>query len=203
MPSRTQDIRTLLSEIPPYAAVRRFCYYWPSVFSKENSINTQVLKNPTTGVREYVILSTGAAWYFHNSLKQPKKKFSYRPTRRKSKSSVCCLRKNLATFSVPVGSRGDCYDRYLIRIEEMRQSLKIIQQCLNKMPQGLVKSMDRKISTPQRKVMKHSMEALIHHATRANTCCPYLPVVSHTYIQPTTNNMYLRSAIRGYANLIT
>nr|YP_009504793.1 NADH dehydrogenase subunit 7 [Caulerpa lentillifera]AST24268.1 NADH dehydrogenase subunit 7 [Caulerpa lentillifera]QKS32217.1 NADH dehydrogenase subunit 7 [Caulerpa lentillifera] len=64
---------------------------------------------------------------------------------------------------VPVGSRGDCYDRYCIRIEEMRQSLKIIQQCLNQMPSGPVRSMDRKLSTPMRKVMKHSMEALIHH----------------------------------------
>lgn len=66
-------------------------------------------------------------------------------------------------FSVPVGVNGDCYDRYLIRIEEMRQSVRIIEQCLNKMPQGAVKADDRKISPPSRANMKHSMESLIHH----------------------------------------
>ena len=66
-------------------------------------------------------------------------------------------------FSIPVGTNGDCYDRYLIRIEEMRQSLNIIQQCLNDMPTGFVKVDDFKISPPSRALMKHSMEALIHH----------------------------------------
>jgi NADH dehydrogenase (ubiquinone) Fe-S protein 2 len=66
-------------------------------------------------------------------------------------------------FDVPVGTRGDCYDRYLIRIEEMRQSLKIILQCLNEIPDGLVKIDDRKITPPSRSQMKQSMESLIHH----------------------------------------
>jgi NADH dehydrogenase (ubiquinone) Fe-S protein 2 len=66
-------------------------------------------------------------------------------------------------FSVPVGTNGDCYDRYLIRIEEMRQSLKIIEQCINQMPEGLHKSDDQKISPPSRVQMKTSMESLIHH----------------------------------------
>jgi NADH dehydrogenase (ubiquinone) Fe-S protein 2 len=66
-------------------------------------------------------------------------------------------------FSVPVGANGDCYDRYLIRIEEMRQSLNIILQCLNNMPLGFIKTDDRKISPPSRALMKHSMESLIHH----------------------------------------
>ncbi|KAE8573712.1 NADH-ubiquinone oxidoreductase 49 kDa subunit [Halyomorpha halys] len=66
-------------------------------------------------------------------------------------------------FDVPVGTHGDCYDRYLCRVEEMRQSLKIIEQCLNKMPEGEVKTDDNKISTPSREEMKTSMEALIHH----------------------------------------
>ena len=43
-------------------------------------------------------------------------------------------------FEVPVGTHGDCYDRYFIRVEEMRQSLRIIMQCLNKMPKGVYKS---------------------------------------------------------------
>jgi NADH dehydrogenase (ubiquinone) Fe-S protein 2 len=66
-------------------------------------------------------------------------------------------------FDVPVGIRGDCYDRYLIRVEEMRQSLRIIMQCLNKMPTGMIKSNDRKITPPSRSQMKASMESLIHH----------------------------------------
>jgi NADH dehydrogenase (ubiquinone) Fe-S protein 2 len=66
-------------------------------------------------------------------------------------------------FDVPVGTRGDCYDRYLIRIEEMRQSLRIIMQCVNEMPQGLIKVDDRKITPPSRSQLKQSMESLIHH----------------------------------------
>jgi NADH-quinone oxidoreductase subunit D len=66
-------------------------------------------------------------------------------------------------FEIPVGKNGDCYDRYLIRIEEMRQSVKIIRQCLAEMPGGPHCSTDRKISPPRRAEMKRSMEALIHH----------------------------------------
>lgn len=66
-------------------------------------------------------------------------------------------------FDIPVGTNGDCYDRYLIRVFEMKQSLKIIEQCLNLMPKGFVKTNDFKISPPTRVEMKQSMEALIHH----------------------------------------
>uniref|UniRef100_A0A674HEU8 NADH dehydrogenase [ubiquinone] iron-sulfur protein 2, mitochondrial n=20 Tax=root TaxID=1 RepID=A0A674HEU8_TAEGU len=66
-------------------------------------------------------------------------------------------------FDVPIGSRGDCYDRYLCRVEEMRQSLRIILQCLNKMPPGEIKVDDAKVSPPKRAEMKTSMESLIHH----------------------------------------
>ncbi|XP_055330892.1 NADH-ubiquinone oxidoreductase 49 kDa subunit-like [Paramacrobiotus metropolitanus] len=66
-------------------------------------------------------------------------------------------------FDVPIGSHGDCYDRYLVRVEEMRQSLRIIHQCLNKMPPGEIKVDDNKVVPPSRKEMKESMEALIHH----------------------------------------
>ena len=66
-------------------------------------------------------------------------------------------------FDVPVGIRGDCYDRYLIRIEEMRQSLRIILKTLNQMPEGLIKIDDRKITPPSRSLMKQNMEYLIHH----------------------------------------
>ena len=66
-------------------------------------------------------------------------------------------------FDIPVGKNGDCWDRYLVRLEEMRQSLRIIRQCLDELPEGPVKTLDRKISPPPRAEMKRSMEALIHH----------------------------------------
>ena len=66
-------------------------------------------------------------------------------------------------FEVPVGTNGDCFDRYLIRVEEMRQSLRIIWQALNQMPYGPIKSDDRKLTPPSRAHMKQSMESLIHH----------------------------------------
>lgn len=66
-------------------------------------------------------------------------------------------------FSVPTGSHGDCYDRYLVRIEEMRQSLKIMEQCLRDIPEGDFRTTDPKVSPPSRHDMKNSMEAMIHH----------------------------------------
>ena len=66
-------------------------------------------------------------------------------------------------FSIPVGTCGDCYERYLVRMEEMRESVKIIDQCLARMPDGPIKTADNKISPPTRSEMKSSMEALIHH----------------------------------------
>jgi NADH-quinone oxidoreductase subunit D len=66
-------------------------------------------------------------------------------------------------FDVPVGKHGDCYDRYLCRMEEMHQSLRIMEQCLDQMPEGPVMTEDRKVAPPPRAEMKHSMEALIHH----------------------------------------
>jgi len=66
-------------------------------------------------------------------------------------------------FDIPVGKAGDCYDRYLVRVEEMRQSLKIIRQCIQNMPGGPATSVDRKVTPPPRGEMKRSMEALIHH----------------------------------------
>ena len=66
-------------------------------------------------------------------------------------------------FNIPVGTNGDCYDRYLCRVEEMKESVKIIDQCLKNMPKGPVKTLDGKISPPPKKVLKESMEALIHH----------------------------------------
>ena len=66
-------------------------------------------------------------------------------------------------FDVPVGTKGDCYDRFMVRVEEVKQSARIMRQCLNEMPDGPVASNDRKIVPPKRAEMKQSMEALIHH----------------------------------------
>lgn len=66
-------------------------------------------------------------------------------------------------FNIPVCYNGDCYDRYLVRVAEIYESIKIIKQSIEKMPQGEIKTTDRKISPPPRKEIKESMEALIHH----------------------------------------
>ncbi len=70
---------------------------------------------------------------------------------------------NQVNFKIPIGKNGDCYDRYLCRIEEMKESVEIIKQCLSMMPKGAVKSEDAKITPPPKKELKESMEALIHH----------------------------------------
>ena len=66
-------------------------------------------------------------------------------------------------FKVPVGKNGDCYDRYLCQIAEMRESIRIMLQCIEKMPDGEVINRDAKIAAPKREDMKTSMEAIIHH----------------------------------------
>ena len=66
-------------------------------------------------------------------------------------------------FDVAVGKNGDCFDRYLLRIEEMKQSVHLIRQCLDKMPGGEVLNEDHKCTPPRRGDMKQSMESLIHH----------------------------------------
>lgn len=66
-------------------------------------------------------------------------------------------------FDIPIGTNGDCFDRYLIRLEEMRQSIKIIFQIINNIPKGSIKINDEKIINPNRKLIKNSMESLIHH----------------------------------------
>jgi NADH-quinone oxidoreductase subunit D len=66
-------------------------------------------------------------------------------------------------FDIPVGTKGDCYDRFMVRVEEVRQSARIMKQCLAQMPEGPIASLDRKVVPPKRAEMKQSMEALIHH----------------------------------------
>ena len=66
-------------------------------------------------------------------------------------------------FDIPIGKHGDCYDRFLLRLEEIRQSLRIIRQSIEEMPDGEVTTLDPRISPPRRAEMKRSMEALINH----------------------------------------
>ena len=66
-------------------------------------------------------------------------------------------------FEIPVGKNGDCYDRYFVRVEEMKESLKIIHQCIDNIPKGHVMIQNNKITPPKRMLMKTSMESLIHH----------------------------------------
>lgn len=66
-------------------------------------------------------------------------------------------------FQIPTRSNGDCFDRYIVRILEMRESVKIIEQCLNQMPVGVIKLTDTKLTPPSRFLLKSSMESLIHH----------------------------------------
>jgi len=79
---------------------------------------------------------------------------------RKSQPYECYEKFN---FKIPVGKNGDCYDRYLCRIEEMRESINIMKQCLKDIPTGLIKTIDGKVSPPPKSEIKKSMEALIHH----------------------------------------
>jgi NADH-quinone oxidoreductase subunit D len=66
-------------------------------------------------------------------------------------------------FSIPVGTVGDGYDRYRVRVQEMRESVRIVEQCLDKLPEGPFRADDRKYSLPPRDELSTSMEALIHH----------------------------------------
>jgi len=87
---------------------------------------------------------------------------------------------NKLNFKIPVGNSGDCFDRYLIRIIEMKQSLKIILQCINNIPNGIIKSKNTKLCAPTKTDLKKSMEAVIHHFKIYTNSFSILP--NETYI---------------------
>ncbi len=87
------------------------------------------------------------------------------------------------SFDIPVGTNGDCYDRYLIRVQEMRQSLRIIIDALNNMPLGPVKTDNTKVVTPSKSYMKNSMESLIHHFKLYTEGYSVLPGETYTVIE--------------------
>ena len=135
-----------------------FCEEFPRVLDDINSLLTEnrIFKQRnvdigvvtredalTWGMTGVMLRSTGAAWDL-----------------RRAQPYECY---NELDFQIPVGKNGDCYDRYLMRMEEMRQSNNIMKQCLEKMPTGPVSALDGKVVPPKRADMKRSMEALIHH----------------------------------------
>nr|CAI5822732.1 unnamed protein product [Callosobruchus analis] len=89
---------------------------------------------------------------------------------------------HLVEFDVPVGTKGDCYDRYVCRLEEMRQSLRIIDQCLNQMPAGEIKTDDAKLTPPSRNEMKVNFQLLVNgefHICIENLFCT---IDRHVYL---------------------
>ena len=90
-------------------------------------------------------------------------------------------------FDIPIGVSGDCFDRYVVRIEEMRQSLNIIKQCIDKIPKGPIKYLDDKITPPSRTELKRSMESVIHH----------FKIFSEGYILPHSETYMYTEAPKG------
>ena len=88
-----------------------------------------------------------------------------------------------APFQAPYAHNGDCFDRYLIRVEEMRQSLNIIHYIIQNMPTGPIKLDDYKMVPPQRDQMKSSMEALIHHFKLSSQGYPVTPSENYTAVE--------------------
>jgi NADH-quinone oxidoreductase subunit D len=113
---------------------------------KQRNVDIGVIKRADAeawGMSGVMLRSTGVAWDLRRS--QPYEVYSE------------------LDFQIPVGKNGDNYDRYLMRVMEMRQACKIMRQCIEKMPTGPVVAENHKIVPPKRAEMKRSMEALIHH----------------------------------------
>ncbi len=119
-------------------------------------------------------------------------------------------------FDIPVGENGDVFDRYVVRVEEMRQSLRIIKQVMERLPDGPVKSDNRKIVLPPREELGKSMEAVIHHFLIASEGFPVPPGEAYATVESPRGELgyYIvsdgtekpyRFRIRGpsFANLMT
>jgi NADH-quinone oxidoreductase subunit D len=138
--------------------IHEFCRHFPKVLDdieglltdnrifKQRNVDIGVVSREDAlawGMTGVMLRSTGLAWDLRRA--QPYECYSD------------------LEFQIPVGKNGDCYDRYLMRMEEMRQANKIMIQCIEKMPSGPVNVTESKVVPPKRAEMKRSMEALIHH----------------------------------------
>ncbi len=147
-------------DLPPelYADIFEFCETFPKVLDdienlltdnrifKQRNVDIGVFNRQEAeahGFTGVMLRSTGVAWDL-----------------RRAQPYECY---NELDFQIPIGKNGDCYDRYVLRMEEMRQSTKLMMQCIDKMPPGPVSAIDHKVVPPRRAEMKSSMEALIHH----------------------------------------
>jgi NADH-quinone oxidoreductase subunit D len=147
-------------DLPPalIADIDAWCDFFPKVLDdietlltdnrifKQRNVDIGVISLEDAlawGMSGVMIRGSGAAWDLRRS--QPYEVYSE------------------LEFQIPVGKNGDCYDRYLCRVEEMRESLKIMKQCIAQMPEGPVLETGGKVAPPRRAEMKRSMEALIHH----------------------------------------
>ncbi|MEH0831676.1 NADH-quinone oxidoreductase subunit D [Anaplasma bovis] len=90
---------------------------------------------------------------------------------------------DILDFKIPVRDGGDCYDRYLVRMAEIRESLSILEQCLQTIPEGPVKTEDRKVVPPKREELKYSMEALIHHFKLFSEGYKIMPGEAYTAVE--------------------
>ncbi len=144
-PGLAEDIYTFCEEFPQVLADIEQLITDNRIF-KQRNVNIAVVSAEDAfawGFTGVMIRGSGVAWDLRRA--QPYECYSE------------------LDFDIPIGKHGDCYDRYLVRVEEMLQSVRIIKQCLDKMPDGPVLSTDHKITPPRRAEMKTSMEALIHH----------------------------------------
>ena len=147
-------------DLPPGLAddIYEFCEHFPKLLDdieglltenrifKQRNVDIGVLNRHQAemwGMSGVMLRSTGVKWDLRRS--QPYECYSD------------------LNFKIPVGKNGDNYDRYVMRMEEMREATKIMKQCIEKMPSGPVVSPDHKVTPPKRGEMKTSMEALIHH----------------------------------------
>ena len=147
-------------DMPPGLAedILKFCDHFPKVLDdieglltenrifKQRNVDIGVVSRAEAemwGMSGVMLRSTGVKWDL-----------------RRSQPYECY---NELDFKIPVGKNGDNYDRYVMRMEEMREANKIMRQCIEKMPAGPVVSSDNKVVPPRRGEMKSSMEALIHH----------------------------------------
>jgi NADH-quinone oxidoreductase subunit D len=144
-PSLLEDIYAFCEQFPKVLDDLEGLLTHNRIF-KQRNVDIGVVKREDAlawGMTGVMLRSTGVAWDLRRA--QPYECYSD------------------LEFKIPIGKNGDCYDRYLMRMQEMREANKIMKQCIEKMPKGPVNIADGKVVPPKRAEMKRSMEALIHH----------------------------------------